>query len=112
MTDQDWFRDFEWRAHADGDRLRQRLVEVLYEADQHRETSPDLMLSLIDEGRAAARRLSEPWWALYYDDRRAGALMKYKGDVRAGLELAVRNALELRKPIYERFPWRFGFTTT
>lgn len=107
MTDQDWFREFERRAHADGDRLRQRLIEILYEADEHRETSPDLTLSLIDEGRELARRLHEPWWALFYDDRRAGALMKYKGDVRAGLELAVRNALELRKPAYERFPWRF-----
>jgi hypothetical protein len=107
MTDRDWFREFEQRARAGGDPLRLRLVEILYEADQHRETSPDLTLSLIDEGRSLARRLDEPWWALFYDDRRAGALMKYKGDVRAGLELAVRNALELRKPIYDQFPWRF-----
>lgn len=107
MTDRDWFREFEQRARGDGDERRLRLVEILYEADQHRETRPDLMLSLIDEGRSLARRLKEPWWALFYDDRRAGALMKYKGDVRAGLELAVRNALELRKPLYEQFPWRF-----
>jgi hypothetical protein len=65
------------------------------------------MLALLDEGRHLAGRLREPWWMLFYDDRRAGALMKYKGDALAGLELAVRNALEARKPLYDSFPWRF-----
>lgn len=107
MTDRDWFGQFEADASARGDRDRLRLLELVRAADGHRETNPDLMLSLLDEGRQLARRLREPWWELFYDDRRAGALMKYKGDARAGLELAVRNALEARKPQYEQFPWRF-----
>ena len=107
MTDREWFCQFETQARANGDALRLRLVQIVYEADLHRETDPDRMLGLIEEGRALARRLAEPWWALFYDDRRAGALMKYKGDAVAGLELAVRNALEARKPLYQQFPWRF-----
>jgi hypothetical protein len=84
-----------------------RLVQLDREADLHRETNPDRMLALIDEGRHLSRRLQETWWTLFFDDRRAGALMKYKGDAQAGLEQAVRNALEARKPVYEGFPWRF-----
>ncbi len=107
MTDRDWFSRFEAEARARGDEERMRLVNLVYEADQHRETDPDRMLALLNEGRHLARQLGEGWWTLFYDDRRAGALMKYKGDAQAGLELAVRNALEARKPVYERFPWRF-----
>jgi hypothetical protein len=107
MTDRDWFVRFEADARSRGDRERLRLVSLVYEADLHRETNPDRMLALIEEGRHLARRLHEPWWTLFYDDRRAGALMKYKGDAHAGLEMAVRNALEARKPLYETFPWRF-----
>jgi hypothetical protein len=107
MTDRDWFTRFEAEARASGDRDRLRLLELVWSADAHRETHPDRMLALLDEGRRLAGRLREPWWELFYDDRRAGALMKYKGDARAGLELAVRNALEARKPVYDRFPWRF-----
>jgi hypothetical protein len=107
MTDRDWFAHFESEARTQGDEDRLRLVSLVYEADQHRETNPDHMLALLVEGRHLARRLGEGWWTLFYDDRRAGALMKYKGDAQAGLELAVRNALEARKPVYESFPWRF-----
>jgi hypothetical protein len=107
MTDREWFAHFESEARARGDEQRLRLVALVYEADVHRETNPDRMLALIDEGRRLARQLNEPWWTLFYDDRRAGALMKYKGDAQSGLELAVRNALEARKPLYDGFPWRF-----
>lgn len=107
MTDRDWFAQFEAQARADQDEQRLRLVQLVYEADWHRETAPDQMLRLLEEGCTLARLLDEPWWALFFEDRRAGALMKYKGDARAGLELAVRNALEARKPLYQGFPWRF-----
>lgn len=107
MTDRDWFSQFEADARAKGDADRLRLLQLIWSADAHRETNPDLMLSLLDEGRRLATRLREPWWELFYDDRRAGALMKYKGDAKLGLQLAVRNALEARKPAYAHFPWRF-----
>jgi hypothetical protein len=107
MTDRDWFARYEADARSRGDEERLRLVHLVCEADLCRETNPDRMLALIDEGRRLACQLREPWWTLFYDDRRAGALMKYKGDAQAGLELAVRNALEARKPLYQSFPWRF-----
>jgi hypothetical protein len=108
MSERDWLARFEAEARAAGDQQRLRLVELTWLPDQHRETNPDSMLALLAEGRLLARKLREPWWELYYEARRAGALMKYKGDVAAGLELSVRNALEARKPLYENYPYRFG----
>ncbi|MFO0876480.1 MAG: hypothetical protein U0840_03825 [Gemmataceae bacterium] len=107
MTARDWIDEFEHQARTANDPHRLRLVQLVYEADRYRETDPDQMLAFIAEGRTLARQLSEPWWELFYDDRRAGALMKYKGEAATGLELAVRNALEVRKPIYAQFPWRY-----
>src|SRR5262249_7397390 len=103
MSD-DWFLRFEADARARGDRERLRLWYLGHDADRHRESAPDRMLATLEEGRHLARGLHEPWWELFYDDRRAGALMKYKGDTKAGLELAVRNMLQLRKPLYDGFP--------
>ena len=73
MTDRDWFAHFESEARGSGDLERMRLVSLVYEADRHRETTPDRMLALLDEGRRLARQLQEPWWVLFYEDRRAGA---------------------------------------
>ena len=55
MTDRDWFARFESEARASNDRQRLRLVGLVYEADMHRETNPDRMLALLDEGRRLAR---------------------------------------------------------
>ena len=102
---EDWFDQYEAGLCA-GDERGARLVEIRHEMFQLRETNPDRMLALIDEGRALARQLDRSWLSLYFAVRRAEALMLYKGDVEAGLEQAVTNSLEVRKPIYEALPWR------
>jgi hypothetical protein len=102
---EDWFNQLEADLCA-GDERQARIVEIRHEMFQLRETNPDRMLALIDEGRTLARHLDHAWLALYFAVRRAEALMLYKGDVEAGLEQAVTNSLEVRKPIYDALPWR------
>ena len=102
---EDWFNQFEGEVCA-GDERRARIVEIRHEMFQIRETNPDRMLALIDEGRTLARHLENAWLVLYFSVRRAEALMLYKGDVEAGLEQAVTNSLEVRKSIYDALPWR------
>jgi hypothetical protein len=104
--DPDWPGRFEADARERGDARRLRLAGIVYDVDAVRESRPDQALALIDEARALARDLAEPWWGLFYDDRRAGVLMKYMGDARGGLEQAVRNVLRLRSPAFACFPWR------
>jgi hypothetical protein len=112
MNDWDWFLRFEAEARARGDRERVRLARFYDAAYACRETDPDRMLTLAGEARGLAARLGEPWWALFYDNLRAHALMHFKGNVTAGLELAVRNTLEARKPAYAGFPWQFRLHDT
>ena len=103
---EDWFNQLEGEMCASGDERHARIIEIRHEMFQIRETNPDRMIALIDEGRALARNLDHTWLVLYFSVRRAEALMLYKGDVEAGLEQAVTNSLEVRKPIYEALPWR------
>jgi hypothetical protein len=102
---EDWF-DRVATDLAAGDVRLARVVEIRGEMFQIRETNPDRMLALIDEGRSLARQFDHSWLALYFSVRRAEALMLYKGDVAAGLEQAVSNSLEVRKPAYDALPWK------
>ena len=102
---EDWFDQFATDLAASDERGA-RVVEIRREMFQVRETNPDRMLALIDEGRSLARQFDHAWLSLYFAVRRAEALMLYKGDVAAGLEQAVANSLEVRKPAYDALPWR------
>jgi hypothetical protein len=112
MSDWDWFLHFEAQARARGDHQRVRLARFYDAAYACRETDPDRLLALAGEARCLAERLREPWWVLFYDNLRAHALLHFKGDAAAGLELAVANTLEARKPAYTGFPWQFRLHDT
>jgi hypothetical protein len=47
------------------------------------------------------------WWGLYYDDRRAGLLMKYIGDADAGTRSSGSRCRTTHSPGFAHFPWRF-----
>jgi len=66
------------------------------------------MLAVLDEGRLLARRLGEPWWALFFDFWRTEAVLHYLRDYRGLLDQALRVALEMRKPAFEQHPLRFA----
>jgi hypothetical protein len=104
----EWVFEFEARARAGGDAARLRLTQAHREAYARRQSDPDRMLALLEEGRALALRLNEPWWVLFYDHWRVEALIYYKDDYREVVDLAVRAVLEARKPAYERHPLRFA----
>jgi hypothetical protein len=105
--EQEWMGRFEAEAIRQGDEQRLSLARAVYLSDALRESCPRDALDVIEEARQLARQLREPWWELFYDDRRAGLLMKYLGHAREGLEQAVRNAVRLTDPRFAHFPWRF-----
>jgi hypothetical protein len=102
----DWFDEYEIDALRREDAKRLRLASYHHRAYEHRETDPDRALALIAEGRRFAQALGEPWWVLFYDHYRVHALLHFKQDYRDVLDLAVRNALEVRKPAYVGYPRR------
>ncbi len=103
-----WIHEFEMEAQVSGDRERVRLATLHGEAYGYRQNDPDRMLALLEEGRRLALRLHEPWWVLFYDHWKLETLIYYKDDYREVVDLAVRASLELRKPIFETYPLRFG----
>ena len=105
--DQEWMGRFEADAIRRGDERRLSLARAIYRADSMRESRPGEALRVIEQARQLAQHLAEPWWELFYSDRRAGLLMKYLGQAREGLEQAVRNVIRLREPTFAHFPWRF-----
>lgn len=106
MSDLDWFDEYERDARRAGDAARVQLGQLHRLAYAFRETAPDHALALLAEGRQLAVALREPWWVLYYDQQRVHALLHFAQDYRDVLDLAVRNALELRKPGLGTFPRR------
>lgn len=108
MTIWEWIHGFEADARRRGDKERLRLSRIHTEAYSHRQSDPERMLATLDEGRRLAEALAEPWWAMFFDHWRLETFIYYKDDYREVIDLAVRLTLELRKPMFEGFPLRFG----
>jgi hypothetical protein len=106
MSEWQWFQDFHQDAVARGDAERARLLTIHCEAYDQRENDPDGMLALLAEGRHMSAQLGEPWWVLLFDHWKVHTLIYHKCDFRDVLEFAVRNVLEVRKPIHLAFPMR------
>jgi hypothetical protein len=106
VTVWDWVDDFTRRAQAEGDRERFRLRQLLDQSSDLRSNSPHAALELYDEGARLAERLGEPWWVMFFAHWRLQTLLYYVRDPSASLELAVRSALEVRKPVYTQMPQR------
>jgi hypothetical protein len=106
MSEWQWFWDSEQDARARGDRERLRLPEIHRQAYDLRETDPDRMLLLMEDGRRLAQQLSEPWWVLLFDHWKVTTLVYHKRDYRNVIEMGLRNLLEVRKPQNVQFPQR------
>ena len=63
--------------------------------------------ALYEEGLRLAKQLGEPWWAMYYAQRRIQARMFWGDHFDDALAWAVESALEARKPQYASFPELF-----
>ena len=103
-----WCHEYEADARAKGDADRLRMARLHYDGWNWRDTDPDQAYALYDQGWQLARRLSEPWWQLFYAHWRLGALLYFKRDYRDVLGPAVEAVLEVRKPQYDAFPFRFA----
>lgn len=99
-----WIDTYYREAIFKGDAQRMRLATMHYDAWRQFEHNPDAALATLDEGMMLADSLSEPWWRIYYTYWRTEAFVFYIGDLNKGLDNAVRTAVEVRKPEYERFP--------
>src|SRR5262249_43865333 len=108
MTVWAWVDEFEARARACGDAGRLRLASIHPEAYSFRQSDPDRMLGLLEQGRRLARALDEPWWVLFFEHWKLETLIYYKDDYRQVLDQAVRLVLGLRRPALAHHPLRFG----
>ncbi len=106
MTFDEWVVDFVTRARTDKDAQRLRMLRFETDGYALRETDPERALALFEEGRRMALALNEPWWAMFYEHSRTAALIHFRRDFSNVLEMAVRAALEVRKPLYDQFPLR------
>src|SRR5690242_11890427 len=98
-----WFMDGRWEAIRNGDQERLAMIGAFDEASPLFRTNPEQSLALMEQGHAIARRLNEGWWMRFYEHWRLQVLLHYKCDYDAALELAIKAAVEARKPGYERF---------
>jgi hypothetical protein len=108
MTIWDWIAEYEAQARASGDFERARMAGLHSDAYEFRQTDPDRMLAILDEGRHLAVAFREPWWVLFFDHWRLETFIYYKDDYREVIDLAVKATLELRKPTFEGYPLRFA----
>ena len=106
MSVWDWVHEFEDEVESRGDGERARLLRLYRNAMDFKESNPDQAVARLLEGRALAERLGESWWVLFFDHWRLQILLHFKGDYGAALDLAVRAALEARKPAYAELPQR------
>lgn len=101
MSIWDWIREYHDDALRRGDDRRVRLTEFHHRAYACRETDPTRALAIYEEGRSLALALDEPCWVLFFDHWRLTMLVWFQRDYSRALDLAVRNTLEARKPVYE-----------
>ena len=66
------------------------------------------MMNLLEDGRRLARLLNEPWWVLFFEHWALETLIYYKDDYREVIDRGVKATLELRRPLYDHYPLRFG----
>jgi hypothetical protein len=102
----DWFNAYRRDAVRSGSAERQQLAEFYRQAQSNFETNPEQALALLDQGRALAERLGEPCWVLFYDFWRCAVYMNFLDDKITARDLAVRTAVEARKPVYNDCPVR------
>jgi hypothetical protein len=102
----DWVYEFQDKMYESGDTERMRLWRLFTISPTPLGSDPDRALALFEEGRALARQLGEPWWAMFFEHWRLQVLLHFKGDYRAALQSAVPVAVEARKQRYVQLPQR------
>lgn len=96
-------RTEEWimRAIQSGDMQRLRIAQLFITSQDEPFRDPQRTLQLLDQARAVALQHNEMWWVLMCDFWKLQALRWGLGDYKSALDLAVRAAVEARKPLYQ-----------
>lgn len=89
-----WFNRYAAQANLEGNPLKQRLVQVYFEAQQMLRVlgSAEPAIKLYEEGVQMAQRMGEPCWELFYEHQISEALIHESGDYINGRDHAVRVA--------------------
>ncbi len=101
-----WFYGYGPDRGRAGAAERRRMARLFAQAWDSFELEPHKSVALLNQGRALAVQLTDRCRALFFDYWLCEAYLFYLDNCAAALELAVRCAVELRKPEYEDCPVR------
>jgi hypothetical protein len=101
-----WYDRFRLDAIRNDDALRLRMLELFDESWPQFESSPKKALASLKQGRALAEQLREKCWQIFFDYWQCEVYLFFIADYTMTLELAVRNAVECRKPEHDDCPVR------
>jgi hypothetical protein len=93
------------------DLVRLQMADLYYKAFQYREINPELKYELLTRGGDEARRLNEPWFALFFDDERLGTLTSDLHDFARAMPLAMDLMVHFSKPEAAVHPRRVSVLT-
>lgn len=106
MDIHEWIWKHAKRAYEARDQESYQLVALTRQAVPLIRDDPDRALELLEEGRALAESLNEPWFARFYDHWMIQALLFHKRDPNRALPMAEAAVRETAKPEYADFPQR------
>lgn len=106
MSIMNWAYEYHYQAMKDGDENRILVSDIYSLSISEMQKNPDYVIADLQQRSALARQLNEPWWVLFYDHWRLQCLLFYKRDYNQALDLAVRSAVEARKPACATLPQR------
>ena len=106
MSVWDWVRQYRREADKGNDPSRKMLYDLYASTRSLMGKDPDAALALLRQGRTLAEKLGEKWWMAFYDHWMIQVLVFRKHDYVAGLDLAVKTVVEVRKADYAQLPQR------
>lgn len=101
-----WYDRFRLDALRQQDTNRQQLTQLFDEAWPQFETSPQKALASLKQARHLAEQLREKCWMVFFDYWQCEVYLFFIADYATALDLAVRNAVEARKPEFDECPVR------
>lgn len=106
MDIHEWIGEYAGRAIEARDREQYQLVALTGQALPLVSRDPDRALELLEEGRALAERLNEPWFARFFEHWTIQVLLFHKRDPNKALPMAEAAVRETAKPVYAELPQR------
>ncbi len=101
-----WYDRFRLNAIRQQDESRQTVLRLFDEAWPLFETSPQKALTGLKQARQLAEQLHEKCWTIFFDYWQCEVYLFFIANYTLALELAVRNAMEARKPEHDECPVR------